>query len=221
MRNDEKQQGSITVEAVTILFIFMFGMIALMSLINMVRTQVVIQNALNQSAKEVSQYSYILYRFGYFDYVNNMAENEDEFNQQIDKYANPESAEEAKENLIGLMKQFKADGGSAILDEVVKGCFAKASNYATESAENYVFQNMAKSAMDDYIDSLGGDAYMKKIGVKDGKAGLQYSGTYGKDNTVVICVDYKLSYSFPFIDVTFDKPIHLTAVTTAWAGGYE
>jgi len=218
MKHYENQRGAITVEAITILFIFMFGMLALMSMINMVRAQVVIQNALNQSAKEVSQYSYILYRFGYFDYVNNMAENEEAFNEQIDKYANPADAEEAKKNLLGLMKEFKSDGGSSLLDDVVKGCFSKASNYATESAENYVFQNMAKSAMEDYIDSMGGDEYLKKIGIKDG---LDYSGTYSDDNTIIICVDYKLSYSFPFIDITFDKPIHLTAVTTAWAGGIE
>lgn len=221
MKYIKRQNGSITVEAATILFIFLFAMLALMSIMNMVRSQVVIQNALNQSAKEVSQYSYILYRFGYFDYVNNMAENENDFDEKVNKYANPANAQEAKDNLIGLMKKFNNDGGSEILDEVVKGCFAKASNYATENAENFVFQNMAKSAMDDYVDSVGGDEYLKKIGIKDGKAGLKYSGTYDKDNSIVICVDYKMSLKFPFIDVEFSKPVHLTAVTAAWAGGCE
>ena len=57
----------------------------------------------------------------------------------------------------------------------------------------------------------------------NGMEGLSYSGVYCSDENreIIICVDYKMEYKFPFIDISFDVPIHLSAVTTAWAGGAE
>lgn len=214
----KREKGAISVEAMTILMIFMFGMLALMSLINMVRSQVFIQNALNQSAKEVSQYSYILYRFGYIDYLSKTGENEAEFDSTVNKYSEPDKV---GENLVGLMDKFNNDGGSSIIDEVVKGLFAKGSNLVTDEVNNYMIQTMAKSAMEEYIDSLGGDEFLKRIGVKDAK--LNYSGIYCKDtnNEIVLCVEYQMEYKFPFINLIFNKPIRLYAYTTAWTGGIK
>ena len=172
----KNEKGAISVEAMTILMIFMFGMLALMSLINTVRSQVIIQNALNQSAKEVSQYSYILYRFGYIDFLSKTGENAAEFEAKIDSYTDTANV---KDNIIGLMEQFDNDGGSSLVDDIVKGVFAEASNKVTGAINNYMIQQLAKSAMDDYIESIGGEDFLKRLGVKDAK--LKYSGSYCKE----------------------------------------
>lgn len=221
---EKRERGAISVEASIILMIFLFGMLALLGMINMVRTQVVIQNALNQSAKEVSQYSYIMYRMGYLDYLKDTQANKNNFEEQIQKYASPGDAATAKNNLVGLMEQFSNDGGSSLVDELVYGIFAEASATVTNTVNNQVIQMFAKSSMENYISTLGnGSDYLKKCGIVNGLQGLSYSGTYCSDENreIVICVDYKMEYKFPFIAISFEIPIHLSAVTTAWAGGVK
>lgn len=219
----DKEKGAISVEACIILFIFMFGMLALLGMINMVRGQIIVQNTLNQTAKEVSQYSYIVYRMGYLDYLRATNENKAEFDKKIAQYSD---TSKMQENLIGLMKQFSDDGGQSFLDDMVKGLFGKASTMVTDEANKQIIKAMAKNSIEEYAKSLGnGEDYFKRIGIVDGINGItkDIQVDYCKDakHEIVICVEYKLEYKFPFIDISFDVPIRLSTVTTAWAGGVK
>lgn len=59
-----KNRGSLTLEASIGLVAFIFAFVALLSLCKFARTQVIMQHAVNQVAKEVSQYCYITNKFG-------------------------------------------------------------------------------------------------------------------------------------------------------------
>lgn len=216
---EKKERGALTVEAITVLMIFLFGMLALLNITNMVRTQVVIQNSLNQTAKEISQYSYILYRLGYLDYLAPMTANEESFQETIDKYTHPGSASDVYENLSGLMKQFSNDGGSAAMDGMIRGLFAMASNAATNWIHDYICTQLARESMDQYMESMGGGSDMlQRMGIVNGE--IQYYCTI-KDKKIMITAEYKMKYTFPFLDLSFEKPIRLSAVTAAWAGGVK
>lgn len=59
-----REIGSITIEATISLAVFIFAFLGITSLTRMIRAEEKIQYALNQSAKELSQYTYIFYRAG-------------------------------------------------------------------------------------------------------------------------------------------------------------
>lgn len=56
----ERQKGSITVEATLFIPIFLFAFMSIYSLVSFARAQLLIQYAADQAAREVAQYSYIL-----------------------------------------------------------------------------------------------------------------------------------------------------------------
>lgn len=60
----DKQGGIITVEASLILTIFIAAYMALLSMLNVYRAYTSIQNAIDQSAKQISEYSYIAKKLG-------------------------------------------------------------------------------------------------------------------------------------------------------------
>lgn len=220
----KKERGAISVEACTILLIFLFGMLAMLGLINVVRGQVIVQNVLNQTAKELSQYSYIASRIGYLDYIQKTKENADALDERIDQY---KDMDKLQENLEGLMKEFQKDGGQSLGEELVGEIFGAFSTKVTGAVNNTAIQELAKTSFKGYaksLDSDGGD-YFARLGIVNGITGVTDGMTihYCLDNKneIVICVDYKLNYKFPFIDIAFDRPIHLCAVTKAWAGGEE
>ena len=63
-RKTKAESGAVSVEAAISLTIFLVAIIALMMLATIIRAQAVMQNALNQTAREISGYFYLLDRFG-------------------------------------------------------------------------------------------------------------------------------------------------------------
>lgn len=58
MKPDKRQSGSISIEATVALTAYIFVIIAILSIINICRTQMIISVAVDQTAKEMSQYAY-------------------------------------------------------------------------------------------------------------------------------------------------------------------
>ena len=69
--SDRKENGSITVEAALFIPMFLFAFMCIFSLISCVRAQVLIQYSVDQAAKEVAEYSYILEKTGVLDLIQN------------------------------------------------------------------------------------------------------------------------------------------------------
>lgn len=60
----KENKGSLTVEASLALIVFIFAFLSILYLCKFVRAQVVLQHAVNQIAKEISQYSYLTNKLG-------------------------------------------------------------------------------------------------------------------------------------------------------------
>jgi len=60
----KENKGSLTVEASLALIVFIFAFLSILYLAKFVRAQVVLQHAVNQVAKEISQYSYLANKLG-------------------------------------------------------------------------------------------------------------------------------------------------------------
>ena len=59
-----EEKGSITLEASIFLVLFIVFYMMMMGLIQIVRAQVILQYAANETAREISQYSYVLTKTG-------------------------------------------------------------------------------------------------------------------------------------------------------------
>lgn len=59
-----KEKGSLTVEAAIVLVIFIFGYASIVSVTSFIRAQMIIQYSINQAAKEISSYCYIVSKTG-------------------------------------------------------------------------------------------------------------------------------------------------------------
>ena len=61
---NKKNKGSLTVEASLSLIIFIFAFLSILYLCKFAKAQIILQHAVNQTAKEISQYSYITNKLG-------------------------------------------------------------------------------------------------------------------------------------------------------------
>ena len=84
----DKQKGIITVEASLILMIFIASYIALISMINVYRAYTCIQNAIDQTAKQVSEYAYIAKKLGVHNIGQTASNDAGEFTDKTKKMLN-------------------------------------------------------------------------------------------------------------------------------------
>ena len=218
----KKEYGAITVEAVTTLFIFLMFFVMLLRMMTIIRTQVIIQSAICETAKELSTYSYVLSKAGYFDLRTQVSASAEEHN-----------------NLAELNKNYKSlvttisDGGaisfddfSAIIDILenldVKDFTAPALNNVAENGSNKIAGLAARQLIKKYLqDGAGNTDYLEKAGVENGIEGLDFSLSHypqSEGDELRITVTYKVKIvSIPFFeDISFDRKIALNATTRVW-----
>lgn len=97
----KNERGYVTVEASIVLTIFIFAFLAMMSVIGLIRAQIIVQVGINQSAKELSQYSYILAKTG-------MIQKNNEVNAKAEKYY--EKSDEVVGNLMNFVQSVQSGG---------------------------------------------------------------------------------------------------------------
>ena len=181
---EKSEKGGITLEASVFLVVFIVFYLAMMDLIQIARAQVILQYAANETAREISQYSYVLTKTG------------------IVKKRLSTSAQAAT---------FTADAAS-LLDDVKKvgdmllegGDVAGAAQQAGQHAQNFfgdpdalmnnifsliktkgadilsdaVVEGIVKSVVEEQIENMsakGADKYLKDLGIDDGMGGLDFS----------------------------------------------
>ena len=124
----ERQKGSITVEATLFIPIFLFAFMSIYSLVSFARAQLLIQYAADQAAREVAQYSYILEKTGILDAYQGMGQEAAGFDRSL---------KDIRENLslIDDAAQKLASGQGTVDDTVGMG---NAGKDVYDSVEGYV-----------------------------------------------------------------------------------
>ena len=84
----DRQRGILTVEASLILMIFIAAYIALLSMMNVYRAYTCIQNAIDQTAKQVSEYAYIAKKLGVHNIGQTASDESGEFTDKTKKMLN-------------------------------------------------------------------------------------------------------------------------------------
>ncbi len=210
MKKKRCLKGAVTVEASLVLPIFLFGYVLILSLVQIIRTESIIQHSVNRMAAELSEYCYIADKLSLTDEIQksniSISEAVENITELTGSLEDQESEEDGEDSVIVTLTKFllgdTADmgmNGPAI--EAV--CHVLMPKYIAEN------RNMA----DKYLEKLGG------VHISD--IDFRYSSLLkdGKSVKLVAIYNVKLD-SLGFFD---GKGITLTmkntASSAAWLSG--
>ena len=119
-----RQRGFITVEASLILMIFITAYIALLSMLNVYRAYTGIQNAINQTAKQVSEYAYIAKKLGVHNIGQTASDNAGEFAEKTKKMLNTiqvffEASANGLENATDVTSSILDEGSEQYPEDII------------------------------------------------------------------------------------------------------
>lgn len=231
-----KQRGALTVEATIFLTLFIVFFISLMNLVNVVRTQTLLQYAVTQTAKELSQYSYLLTKTGVVRASNNTYVKAKGFTDDIDEVANDlteisgainDTATgndvESSMNTIISAAENASDTLEPYLENpenILAGALAVGKNRLQGQAKIAVVGAITKLRMKAHLSANGEDAdeRLKKLGVVEGLDGLDFSESkWFSDGTqdIYIIAQYRMKIKFMFLDVDL-PPFKVCGATRIW-----
>lgn len=211
----KSEKGAIIIEATLSLSFFMFAIITLYSMFHIGLAQARISSALNATAKEISQYSYVYDLTGAND-------------AQADVSANGGAAESILSDQLSevnnLYDAFKGIAGST--ESIVT---------SPDNAESFLY-----FALNEGIDQVKGsaageltrllmrkhfgsdpDSFLEGLGIDGGMSGLHFSKSRifsdGTDNNITLNCQYQVTV-VKLLDIDLKLNFELTAKTRAWVG---
>lgn len=195
----KKEEGSATIEATVCLSVFMFCMLFFIMIVQLTVTQTIMQNALNQTAKELSQDLYLYDALGLINFRQDLSELNDKTNKEIEKTEN--AVNNAKEELssdgdmvTNVQNAFKAitsifsdkNDHEGVKDDFLekfspdnlkaggKTVINAALDSLVSAGENAMIPVLFKKYVSSDGKSGTADAYLKKLHVVNGVKGLDF-----------------------------------------------
>ncbi len=224
----KKWQGMMTVEATIMLTLFFCFYMAFMSLINMVKVQSLLQYSVDQTAKEISAYSYVLTKSGVTAQVKKTSAAAAQFKSDTDgvlSSLNDLNSALGSGNVQTVVNQTQVtvDTIDNYLEntDIYSGVVNMLKSGAESAAAKLVLGSLAKTRIKQNLESAGitdPDGYLESLGVVDGLDGISFSDSAwiaeGKP-ILRITASYKLSGNFFWIK-TEDREFHVNATTGIW-----
>lgn len=183
MKQDEG--GYIVVETITCFTLFVFLMLSILSLINIVTVQARVHYAITQTAETISMYSYVLDAMGVSDHLMKSAGRAETVDSTIGEFA------QNVNGVISAIEAFNVNGiktsGGAVyqqgsklaerLENDPKDVFQNLLNYGLQKGGSAGFGALIRPLVGWYLtnDGTNGDAFLKNCHVKDGLNGLTFS----------------------------------------------
>lgn len=238
----KEERGAVVIEATLSLSFFIFMVIMLLSMVNLCTAQAKIGMALNATAKEISQYTYIYSLSGLNDIqkasVDETAETKEDVDtivtgvadsfKQLKSLAKQESTlEETKEgveeslgDITSVAEKIK---NSENPSEWVMDILEIGANEGFEMLKGQLSGVLTKQLMKKHLTNESGtdcDTYLKKLGVINGFDGLECGNSalfvYGTDDIILNCRYELRIVQLLGVDVTYS--ISQNAYTKAWGG---
>ena len=222
----KKDKGSITLEAAIFLSMFLLAYLAFMDLVQAARAQMILQYTLNETAKELSQNSYILTKTGIVEQSVKTGQKSKEFQGKTEEMLN---------SVIDFGNAIAGDGDvikSADVayeyvsdyfsnsDDIVQGLIAVVKNQAGGMAKEYAVGQVCRGSLKKqlgYVTSQDPDDYLKKLGIEGGLGSISFQGTKWFDTSreLDIVMTYKLTYNFGILGKQ-ERIFKVRAKTAIW-----
>ncbi|MCM1161038.1 MAG: pilus assembly protein [Roseburia sp.] len=242
----EKERGSITIEATLVLTIFIMAYMCMMSLVQMVRAQTILQYVVDQAALDISRNTYLLTKTGITGQLYDTSEKGKKFEGDTadvigkvkklysslgavaasdydNVIQNTEGALDAADNAATSIKEYtKTYMGSK--DEIWSTLTTWGKMKAENFLENETVRIVVESRVEKQLQALGGrnaDEYLRHLGVKNGMRGLNFKGTewMQANGEGKPGVRIEMSYEMEFNWYYFlikDLKYKVTAYTAVW-----
>lgn len=203
MKNTEKQKkqkGALTIEASISYSIFLMIIVTMLYLMRVVYAYGLIQHAVNQTAKELSTYTYLYHISGvsglYDDLQGASESRKDQFNKDVGSVVDLYNI--LLEGDSEKLDEYEYEGSTTIKD-MFKDLVGAIMNEAVDDAHNAVWNKIAMAMIKSYIgsDSKGHKASerLEALRVK-GEINLS-SSTYFKDGKIDIVACYTIDPLLP------------------------
>lgn len=243
----KSERGSFTIEAILSLSIFMFAFVTIVSLATIAKVESTTQYAIDQVAKEISQYYYIAERVGVANTDSSGVDEIDGAVQAIFDFTDKSSTVASNytsttaTDLGSMLDTFSGVGNdvhevTAAAENVYnsfgpifedpKGIVSSLATMMVKEVGNelitkIIAQPLCKALVPKYITSNGdADAILEKMGVVDGLDGLDFrmSSFLSDQRSINVVVVYQIKVNgFGIFDDTL--VIKQTASTAAWITG--
>ncbi|HJA30775.1 MAG TPA: hypothetical protein H9956_03890 [Candidatus Eisenbergiella pullicola] len=221
-----KERGSITLEAAIFLSLFLMGYLAFLSLIQVGRAQMIMQYTLNETAKELSQSSYILTKTGIVGQSIQTGKKSQEFQGRTQELLDSvmdfggsvagngdvlQSAEVAYDNIEDYFSNS---------DDIVQGLIAVIKNTAGGMAKEWAVSQVCRGSLKkqlEYLTSEDSDVYLAKLGIQGGIDNISFEGTTWFDTSreLDIVMTYRIQYDFGVLGKQ-DRVFKVRAKTAIW-----
>lgn len=221
-----KERGSITLEAAIFLSLFLMGYLAFLSLIQVGRAQMIMQYTLNETAKELSQSSYILTKTGIVGQSIQTGKKSQEFQGRTQELLDSvmdfggsvagngdvlQSAEVAYDNIEDYFSNS---------DDIVQGLIAVIKNTAGGMAKEWAVSQVCRGSLKkqlEYLTSEDPDVYLAKLGIQGGIDNISFEGTTWFDTSreLDIVMTYRIQYDFGVLGKQ-DRVFKVRAKTAIW-----
>ncbi len=237
-----KEDGAMVIEASLSLTLFMFVIVMILSFVNVCIAQAKIGMALNQTAKEISQYTYIYSLTGFNEIQAEMNAGTAEVKEDVMKAEDAvfsslngviglangdtstdeviETVSSSIEDMENLAVKIASSGDrKAWVMSVLKIC----GNETYEALKGLLGGALTKGLMQKHLFSISGansDMYLRQLGVVEGMKGLNtfHSALFvnGTDDIQLIC-KYQIKV-VELLNHEFTFSIVQTAHTKVWGG---
>lgn len=222
----KKEKGSITLEAAIFLSMFLMAYIVFMDLVQIGRAQMIMQYTLDETAKELSQSSYILTKTGIVGQSIQTGKKSQEFKgktqEVLDSVLNLGNTISSGGNTLQAANVASGNVQSYFSnsDDIVQGLIAIVKNQAGTMAKEYAIGQVCRGSLKkqlSYITSQEPDAYLEKLGIIDGLNSISFQGTKWFDTSreLDIVMTYRIRYDFGLLGKQ-EKIFKVRAKTAIW-----
>lgn len=235
IRSKRREVGSITIEAAIFLSMFIMFYMLFMDLVQVARAQVLLQYTINEVAKEISQYSYILTKCGIVEKRTQTAKRTAEFKNKTGEMiesvktlgnaissGNPADIIDSAQGTADTADNYVQyiGGANGLFEKLLDLLKTEGANIVSEA----VIKELVKVGVDEQLSVLTQDSvdtYLKKLCIQGGLSGLDFEGTKWCSTTtdgmpdLEIHLNYTIDFKLGYFDIE-PRRVKLVAKTALW-----
>lgn len=215
MHERESERGAIIIEAALSLTFFMFALLTIYSMFHVCLAQARISAALNATAKEISQYSYVYDLTGLNERQANLAANGGAAESILsDNLSEVDGLYDALMGISGSTVSIATnpDNAESFLYYVL--------NQGIDQVKGSATGEVARLLMRKHFGS-DPDKFLKGLGIEDGMNGLSFYKSRifvdGEKDDILLDVRYQVTI-VKLLDINMKLNFELCAKTRAWVG---
>jgi len=226
--NRKAQRGSLTVEAAIVVPAFLCVIISIVFLIKAVYTREIVQHAIDETAREISTYSYICYAAGINDLHdlidNRLNQSSETFDAHLSSILDSYKDLNSVFGALGTIIEISGDPMGELKNIVCKVSDIFFEDIKTKNMIPIIKMLVKKHLSDGEIQETETDMVndnLKKLNISNGFEGLDFSKSKilkDEDKNIEIAVEYVLKLPLP-LNVLPEMRVTQKAVSKAWLGG--